>query len=64
MDKLKQTNKTPHKDEALTSNKKKNPWMRPTLIFLGKVRDFVKGGGKSAINLDHDPGGTRKRGVG
>ena len=64
MDELKQTNKTAHKDEALTSNKTKIPWMRPTLILLGKVRDFVKGGGKSAFNVDSDPQGTLKRGVG
>ena len=39
-------------------------WQPPTLTYLGKVRDLVKGGGKTGPNFDSDPQSTRKTGVG
>ena len=65
MNEIAQTNTTSQKDQALKSNGRKPPlWQRPTLTFLGRVRDIVKGGGKSAFNSDSDPQGTLKQGFG
>jgi hypothetical protein len=33
-------------------------WQRPALTFLGRVKDLVKGGGKSGFTGDQDPVGT------
>lgn len=64
MNEIAQTNTTSQIDQALKSNGRKPLWQRPTLTFLGRVRDIVKGGGKSAFNADSDPQGTLKQGIG
>ncbi len=33
-------------------------WQRPALTFLGRVKDLVKGGGKSGWKSDSDPQNT------
>ena len=37
-------------------------WQRPALTFLGRVKDLVKGGGKSGWTADSDPQGTFNQG--
>ena len=49
-------------DEHLA--KTKSQWERPVMTFLGNVRDLVHGMGKTGLNDDMDPTGTRKSGVG
>jgi hypothetical protein len=39
-------------------------WARPTLTYLGNLRDIVHGFGKSGANADSDPQMTEKSGTG
>jgi hypothetical protein len=39
-------------------------WERPALTLLGRVKDLVRGFGKTGPNADSDPQSTRKTGVG
>jgi hypothetical protein len=42
----------------------KGPWARPTLTYLGNLRDIVHGFGKTGPNADSDPQFTEKPGTG
>lgn len=53
----------PHPDEQ-QQEEGPAPWARPTLTYLGSLRDIVHGGGKSGPNADSDPQGSAKTGVG
>ena len=50
--------------DDLSPPQAKSGWDRPTLKYVGSVRELVHGGGKSGTNRDSDPQGTFKRGVG
>jgi hypothetical protein len=39
-------------------------WARPTLTYLGNLRDIVHGFGKTGESADSDPQFTRKTGMG
>jgi hypothetical protein len=53
------TNSEPKEDPP-----SKRSWEAMTLVCVGDVTDFVRGGGKSGQNSDMDPQGTQKRGNG
>ena len=42
----------------------RRPWQRPTVRDQGRVRDLVRGFGKSIVNADADPQSTVKAGTG
>ncbi len=42
----------------------KRPWVTPELRTLGDLRELVLGGGKRGSNLDSDPTGSPKHGMG
>ena len=42
----------------------KGPWARPTLTYLGNLRDIVHGFGKTGASADSDPQFTEKSGTG
>jgi hypothetical protein len=42
----------------------KGPWARPTLTYLGNLRDIVHGVGKTGEHADSDPQMTQKHGMG
>ena len=54
---------SPQPDEHQQEQGRAN-WARPTLTYLGSLRDIVHGGGKTGPNADADPQGTLKPGVG
>jgi hypothetical protein len=39
-------------------------WARPTLTYLGNLRDIVHGFGKTGPSADSDPQFTQKGGIG
>jgi hypothetical protein len=53
----------PHPDEHRKEDGRAH-WVRPTLSYLGSLRDIVHGGGKSGPNADSDPQGSAKTGMG
>jgi len=53
----------PHPDEHRQEDGLAH-WARPTLSYLGSLRDIVHGGGKSGPNADSDPQGSAKTGMG
>jgi hypothetical protein len=53
--------KEPKKDPDRPQPK---PWVKPQLRALGSMRDKILGAGKAGSNLDGDPSGTFKPGVG
>ena len=50
--------------EPEPSEHEKTPWVRPELRVLGTMRELILGAGKTGSNLDQDPEGTFKSGVG
>lgn len=52
------------KNENLSRGEAKSQWERPTLAYLGKVGDLVRGQGKTGSTGDADPAQTAKSGTG
>ena len=50
--------------DGLQPPQAKGAWARPTLTYLGNLRDIVHGFGKSGGNADSDPQMGQKPGVG
>ena len=42
----------------------KPAWDPPRVDRVGRLREFILGGGKAGSNLDSDPNNVRKSGVG
>ena len=59
------TSREPTSTSGASSSASANrAWRRPVIRDLGSVRDRVRGGGKSAVNLDADPQSNTKSGGG
>ena len=48
----------------LTDQLERKAWEPMRLVYVGDVRDLVRGGGKSGQNADSDPQNSTKSGVG
>lgn len=52
------------RQEEQEPERAKGSWARPTLTYLGNLRDIVHGFGKTGPNADSDPQFTEKSGTG